>query len=430
MAHPLTDPVQYLETAQKRAAEVAGLDMSAARQIRRIGVIGGGTMGQGIARACLAAGLQVIMMERDKEALTLAKNKIAELLESKVTRGRLSAQDRTARLTALTCTTQMSDLRPCDLVIEVVFEDMAVKKSVFAMLEQVLPPQAIIATNTSYLDIDQMASDLADPTRVIGLHFFGPADVMNLLEVVRTAHTSDPVLATGLALAGRLGKTPVISKVAEGFIGNRIYNAYRRRAELLVLDVAAPHEVDKAATDFGFAMGPFAVSDLSGLDIAWAMRKRQAPTRDPKARYVTIPDQLCEAGRLGRKTGAGWYDYPDRKPQPSPVVEALITKTRQTEGITPADVTPTDIQNQLLAAITNEAALLLDEGIAQRPSDIDVALTNGYGFPRAKGGPLHWAAQQDPALIQNHQDQLARAIGHGHRAGPVAQSLQRFQEEG
>lgn len=415
--------LRYLFFAERRAASVAGIDPESARNIGAVGVVGGGTMGQGIARAFLAAGLPVTLMERDAGALDAALGKLRESLAGQVAKGRLSGAEAKAREDALSGTVTPDALSACDLVIEAVFEDMTVKTDVLAALEAVVAPDAILATNTSYLDIDAMAEGMTHPERLIGLHFFSPADVMPLLEVVRADRTAPDVLATGLKLARKLGKQPVVARVADGFIGNRIYAAYRRRAELLVLDGAAPEEVDAAAVAFGFAMGPFAVSDMSGLDIAWAMRKRQAATRDPLARYVTIPDRLCEAGRLGRKTGAGWYDYASGHAQPDLAVAATIAEERARAGIAPRPFAADEIQHQLLAAIVNEAALLLDEGIAERASDVDVALCNGYGFPRWRGGPLYWARQQDPDRLASDLAALAAAVGHGHRAGPVDRVL-------
>ena len=421
--------LRYLFFAERRAAGVDGLDPALARKISRVGVIGGGTMGQGIARSFLAAGLPVTLIERDDDAAGQALVAIGEALDKAVARGRLMAEDAAARKKALTGGADYAALSDCDLAIEAVFEDMAVKREVLARLESAMAPDAIIATNTSYLDIDEMVSGLARPARVLGLHFFSPADLMPLLEIVRAARTDDGTLASALKLAKRLGKQAVVARVAEGFIGNRIYAAYRRRSELLVLDGADPAQVDRAAAEFGFAMGPFAVSDLSGLDIACAMRKRQAATRDPRARYVTIPDTLCEAGRLGRKTDKGWYDYPGGKPVPSGEVALAIAEARSAAGITAQTYDAASIQRQLLAVVVNEAALLIEGGIAQRPSDVDVAFSNGYGFPRWRGGPLYWAAQQDRATIHEDQARLAAAIGPGFIAGPVDSVLDRIASE-
>ncbi|MCA0964867.1 3-hydroxyacyl-CoA dehydrogenase NAD-binding domain-containing protein [Salipiger bermudensis] len=414
--------LRHLFFSERRAGSVDGLSAKP-RALASVGVIGGGTMGQGIARACLAAGLPVTLVERDAEALERSLTALRDALDARHARGRLTDAALAAQKAALSGATDVADIAACDLVIEAVFEELSVKVPLLEQLDRVLPENVVIGTNTSYLDINAMVADLPGKSRVLGLHFFSPADVMKLLEVVRAEATADDVLATGLALAKKLGKQPVVARVAEGFIGNRIYAAYRRRAELLVLDGAAPETVDAAAAEFGFAMGPFAVSDLSGLDIAWAMRKRQAATRDPNARYVSIPDRLCEGGRLGRKTGAGWYDYPEKAPVPSGAVADIIREARAEAGITPEPVTADTIQRQLLIAMINEAALLLAEGVAQRPSDIDVTLANGYGFPRWKGGPLWWAAQENPEQIAADLDQLERGIGHGFTRGPVAQTL-------
>ncbi len=419
--------LRYLFFAERRAATVASMKANAAPVIASVGVVGGGTMGQGIAKAVLAAGLPVTLVERDAAALDTAQAAIRASLDAAVAKGRLTCDVAASRKAALSGGVGLGALEACELVIEAVFEDMDVKRAVLVDLEAVLRPGAIIATNTSYLDIDVMTDGLQNPSRIVGLHFFSPADVMPLLEVVRSGQTSDPVLAAAMAFARKLRKQPVVSQVAEGFIGNRIYAAYRRRAELFLLDGATPQQVDAAITDFGFAMGPFAVADMSGLDIAWAMRKRQSATRDPKARYVTIPDTLCEAGRFGRKTGRGWYAYDNGKPASDPAVEAVIAEARDVAGITPIAFDAATIQRQLLAAIVNEAACLLAEGVAQCPSDVDVVLTSGYGFPRWRGGPLYWAAQQDRAMIRADLTDLADAVGHGFQAGPVDDTLDQIK---
>lgn len=420
---PDATALRYLFFAERRAATVEGLDGSCAKTIAQVGVVGGGTMGQGIVRACLKAGLPVTLLERDETALRMSLEKVGAHLDAQVAKGRLDPNDRAEQSERLSGAVDPGVLAQCDLVIEAVFEDMQVKREVIGQLEPVLSPDALIATNTSYLDIDAMSEGMACPGRLIGLHFFSPADVMPLLEVVRAEQTSDTALATGLKLARTLGKQPVVSRVAEGFIGNRMYAAYRRRAELLVLDGASPQQVDAAAVDFGFAMGPFAVADMSGLDIAWAMRKRQTATRAPQARYVTIPDRLCEAGRLGRKTGAGWYDYSSGTAQPDAIVDALIDAARAEAGVTPQSYDCDTIQRQLLAAIVNEAACLLEESVAQRASDCDVTFANGYGFPRWRGGPLYWAALQSADGISADMAALADAVGFDHVRGPVDEVL-------
>ncbi len=410
--------LRYLFFAERKASSVEGLVMGIAQEIVRIGVVGGGTMGQGIVRAFLGAGFPVTLMERDDPAIQAALSALH------AARCRRSEERHAAFLKGLNGTSDIADLADCDLVVEAVFEDMWVKKDLLGRLERVVSPGAIIATNTSYLDIDVMAEGLSNPERVVGLHFFSPADIMPLLEIVRARQTSDIAMATAIKVARRLAKQPVIARVGEGFIGNRIYAAYRRQAEFLVLDGAEPQQVDAAMRDFGFAMGPFEVSDMSGLDIAWAMRKRQAATRDPKARYVSIADRLCEAGRLGRKTGRGWYDYSDaRAPKPDAEVDRIIEAARSEAGITTQAFDTVAIQRLLLSAIVNEAACLLEDGIAQRPEDVDVALTNGYGFPRWKGGPLYWAALEQKDALERDLKDLASTVGHGHRVGDVRRFL-------
>ena len=411
--------LRYLSFAEQQAGIVEGLNKTTAKPVQKMGVVGGGTMGQGIASAALGAGLSVTLAERNESSLQAAVSRTTQKNEALAAKGRITSDEAAARNARLHGTVDMDGLSDCDLVIEAVFEDMDVKRAVLAELESVLAPEAIMATNTSYLDINAMAVGLVRPERVLGLHFFSPADRMPLLEVVRAQRTADGTLATGLALAVKLNKQPVVAQVSEGFIGNRIYSAYRRCAELLVLDGATPQAIDQAVREFGYAMGPFEVSDLSGLDIAWAMRKRLAATRNPEDRYVIIPDRLCEAGRLGRKTGRGWYDYSIGKAQPDPEVGEIIAAARKEAGITVRNYDAKTIQRQLIAAVVNEAALVVNEGVARRASDIDVTLVNGFGFPRWRGGPLYWAAQQDPARLRADLAILAETIGHGFRHGPV-----------
>ncbi|WP_439124049.1 3-hydroxyacyl-CoA dehydrogenase NAD-binding domain-containing protein [Marivita sp.] len=402
--------LRHLFFAERAAMRIDGLDATPAK-IETVGIVGGGTMGQGICRAVLPAGLPVTLIERNVSARDTAAHAIKSALEGSVAKGRLSAEAAVLQQSFLTASTELSDLAGCDLVIEAVFEDITVKKELFAALDTVLKPGAILATNTSYLDINDMAASTTRATDVVGLHFFSPADIMNLLEVVRTTDSSDRTLATAMGFAKALGKQPVVARVSEGFIGNRIYAAYRRHAEFLIEEGASPQEVDTAATDFGFAMGPCAVGDMSGLDIAWAMRTRQAATRDPTARYVDIPDRLCEAGRFGRKTGGGWYDYDGGKRKPSDTVACIIADARAAKGVTPRTFTAQDIQDRLLGAILTEAAQVLSEGIAQRAGDIDVTLVHGYGFPRWTGGPLWWASGQSADRVEQMVVAVGKAAG-------------------
>jgi 3-hydroxyacyl-CoA dehydrogenase len=334
--------------------------------------------------------------------------------------GRLKADDMERRLARLMPSVDFTSLAQADLVVEAVFEDMAVKQQVFRELDRAAKAGAILASNTSYLDLDAIAAVTGRPLEVVGLHFFSPANVMRLLEIVRGASTAPDVLATALSVAKTIRKLPVVARVGEGFIGNRIYSVYRTQCEFMLEEGAYPEDVDSALTAFGLAMGPFAVGDLAGLDIAWNTRKRLAATRDPAARYPEILDRLCEAGRFGQKTGAGWYRYAPgaRRGVSDPDVHALIDQVSAAKGIARRPFTREEIQWRALAAMINEAALLLAEGIAARPSDVDLVLVNGYGFPAHKGGPLFWASRRPRPRVTQAIDALA-ATGHGFKRGNI-----------
>ena len=284
-------------------------------------------------------------------------------------------------------------LAQVDLVIEAVFEDLDVKKAVFAELDRVCKPGAVLATNTSYLDIDAIAASISRPQDVIGLHFFSPAHIMKLLEIVVPAKVSADVVATAFNLANKLKKVPVRAGVCDGFIGNRILAVYRQAADYLMEDGASPYEIDAAVREFGYPMGPFQMSDLAGGDIGWATRKRRAATRNPKARYVQIADRICERGWFGQKTGRGYYLYPQgsRTGQPDPEVQAIIDAERERAGITPRSFTADEIMRRYMAAMINEGANVVDQGIALRPLDVDATFLYGYGFPRYRGGPMKYA---------------------------------------
>ncbi len=407
--------------AERDAAKVPLLAGARPRDVARIAVIGAGTMGSGIAIAALEAGFAVDLLEQDEAALARGLARIREHLDARVTAGKLSA-DGAGRIGAsLRGSIDWSCLRESDLVIEAVFEDLAVKQQVFRRIDALARPGAVLASNTSYLDLDAIALATSRPQDVIGLHFFSPANVMKLVEVVRGAACAADALATGMAVARRMRKLPVMAGNAFGFIGNRIYAAYRRQCEFMVEEGAWPEQVDAALQAFGFAMGPFAVADLSGLDIAWRMRQAQAATRDPSARYVHIPDRLCEAGRLGRKTGAGYYRYEEgsRTPQVDEAVHALIEACRQDKGITPRALEAQEMVRRALLAMINEAALLLAQGVAMRATDIDVALVNGYGFPRWEGGVVFWARERGAAALEADLDELARLSGPGFVRGDL-----------
>jgi len=378
--------VFFADRSVSRLDEAEG---ASPRRLDRIGVLGGGTMGAGIAAACLLAGLGVTIVERDDKRAALARGRVLGILDDSAGRGLLSPDARQAAEAVLIVVMDFGPLSDCDLIVEAVFEDMDVKKAVFAELDAVARPDAIFASNTSYLDIDEIAAGTSDPSRVIGLHFFSPAHVMKLLELIVTREAAPDVLATGLALGKRLRKITVPARVCDGFIGNRIMARYRREADCMLEDGALPERIDAAMRDFGFPMGVFQMADLAGLDIGWAMRKRQAATRDPSERYIEIADRICEIGRLGRKTGRGWYDYTqDQAGAPDPWVTALIEAESARKGITRQSLDAGQIMHRILTVMQEEGAALLAEGIAASPEAIDVAMINGFGFPRWRGGPM------------------------------------------
>ncbi|WP_395756600.1 3-hydroxyacyl-CoA dehydrogenase NAD-binding domain-containing protein [Achromobacter sp. EB05] len=379
--------------AERETAKIPELKQAKPRRLDSVGVIGGGTMGAGIAVAVLDAGLPVVMVEQDDAALARGRQRVEHVYDLLVGKGRMSADERAARLARFTGATDYAALGEADLIIEAVFEDMDVKRAVFAQLDRVAKPGAVLATNTSYLDVDRIAQATRGPADVLGLHFFSPANIMKLLEVVVGRQTAADTVATGFELARRLRKIPVRAGVCDGFIGNRILAVHRQAADMMMEDGASPYEIDAAVRDFGYPMGPYQMVDLAGGDIGWATRKRRAATRDPALRYVQIPDRLCERGWFGQKTGRGFYLYPDgaRQGTPDPEVLAIIDAERQRAGVTPRPFSAEDIQRRYLAAMINEAANVLHQGIALRPSDIDMVFLSGYGFPRYRGGPMHYA---------------------------------------
>jgi 3-hydroxyacyl-CoA dehydrogenase len=414
--------LRYQFRVQRESAKLPANLSATPRVFDHVAVIGAGTMGTGIAIAALEAGLQVSLLEQSADALERGSARIAEHFASRVKAGKVEASQAEHLLGRLTATLDWPSLQAADVVIEAVFEDLAVKQSVFRMIDQHARVGAVLATNTSYLDIDAISAVVVRPQDVVGLHFFSPANVMKLLEVVQGKDSGADAMATAMALGKRLKKIPILCGNAFGFIGNRIYNAYRRQCEFMLEDGAWPEGVDQALTDFGFAMGPFAVADLSGLDIAWRMRQANAATRDPRERYVYILDRLCEMGRMGRKTQAGYYTYTDGKPSPTTddVVRGIIVQGAADRGIERSTLTPDVIQRRALLAMVNEAALLFSEGVAHRAGDIDVVLVNGYGFPSWVGGPVHWARIQLRAALEQELDQLIAGSGFGAvRATPA-----------
>ena len=429
VASPEAAALRHVFLAERRAARVDDVDPTARpRTIDSVAIIGAGTMGSGIAMAFADAGIPVALVERDASALERALATVRRAQDAAVAKGRIGEDEAARRLDRITPGTDIASVAGADLVLEAVYEDLEVKRAVLAEIAAVAGPTAVIATNTSRLDVDELARATGRPQDVVGLHFFSPAHVMRLLEVVRGELTSDEVVVTALDLARRIGKVPVLARVGEGFIGNRMLTPYRREADFLLEEGATPQQVDRALEAAGMAMGPFRVADLAGLDIAWAARQRLAPTRDPEERYSRIADELCEAGRLGQKTGSGYYRYEGRQPVPDPEVEAVIRRCAEADGIGRREVGDEEIVDRCLLALVNEGALLLDEGIAQRASDIDVVWVDGYGFPAALGGPMHWATTLGLAECQRRITELERV--HGSLAWRPAPLLQRLVARG
>jgi 3-hydroxyacyl-CoA dehydrogenase len=365
--------------------------------------------------------MPVRILEAKQEALDRGINTIQKTYQTQADKGRLDAQTVERRMSLLTPTMEYADIADCDLVIEAVFEEMDIKKAVFSQLDEVMKPGAILATNTSTLDVDAIAATTGRPADVLGMHFFSPAHVMPLLEVVRGAQTADDVLATVLKVGQRIRKTTVVAGVCDGFIGNRMLEQYTNAARILVENGATPYEVDAALEDFGMAMGPFRMSDLAGNDITWAIRKRHY-AQDPDAPRDEIADQLCEMGRFGQKTGAGWYDYDagDRRGKPSPVVEELLESFDEKHGTSRQAFASEEIVQRLIFALVDEGARILDEGIALRASDIDVVYTAGYGFPRHRGGPMFYA---DSVGLDNVVAQLQRFAPEGREPAELLTRL-------
>jgi 3-hydroxyacyl-CoA dehydrogenase len=414
--------LRHLFFAERQAAKVTGLEGIGPRSVSNVGIIGAGMMGVGIAICFADAGIGVTFVDRDETIVQQGLARMRAIYDRMTASGRVSSDEAVRRLARVRPANDLQALSNSDLIVEAVFEEMDVKTQLFHALGPILRPDAVLASNTSYLDLDRIAAATERPENVVGLHFFSPANVMRLVEVVRCAGTSAQTLATALDTAKRLRKLPIVARVGEGFIGNRIFAAYRRQCEFMLEEGAYPEDIDAALQNFGFAMGPFAVADMSGLDIAWRMRRRLAETRDPRERYAAIADTLCERGRLGQKSGAGWYRYRsgERKSQPDPEVHALIQAASVAKGFVRHAFTAEEICTRALIAMVNEAALILEEGIAARASDIDLVMVNGYGFPNYEGGPLFWARRQNRNWLLKELDTLRRMSGYGFRMGNVA----------
>ncbi|MER8440638.1 3-hydroxyacyl-CoA dehydrogenase NAD-binding domain-containing protein [Mesorhizobium sp. M1312] len=398
---------RHLFFAEREAAKVAGKDVLR-RKIVRVGVIGAGTMGGGIAMAFANGGFSVTVLEATQEALQRGLAMIDKNYAVSVSRGSLSGEAKRQRLGLFKGTTDYGDLADCDLIVEAVFEEMAVKKEVFGRLDAVAKSGAILATNTSYLDVNEIAASTSRPQDVVGMHFFSPANVMKLLEIVRAEKTAPDALATIVELARRIGKVPVVVGVCHGFVGNRMLAARGAESEALLLEGATPQQIDRVFTDFGWPMGPFQMGDLAGLDIGWRNRKARGLT-------AIIADTLCERGHFGQKTGSGFYRYEkgSRTPAPNPEIEALIRDKAAEKGIAPRAIGADEIIERTLYPMINEGAKILEEGIAARASDIDVVWVNGYGFPVGKGGPMFWAGLEGVDKIIERLDHWHERTGKG-----------------
>lgn len=427
---PVSQALRHGFFAERAASKIADVDADTAlRPIKHIGVIGAGTMGGGISMNFLNVGLPVTLLETSQDALDRGLATIRKNYESSARKGKLTTAQVEQRMGLITPTLSWDDLKQADLIIEAVFEEYAVKQAVFTQLDAVAKPGAILASNTSTLDLDRIATFTSRPRDVLGTHFFSPANVMKLLEVVRGKQTATDVLATVMRVAKVIGKTAVVSGVCDGFIGNRMIEQYARQAGFLLDEGALPQQVDRAAEKFGFAMGPFRMIDMAGNDISWAIRKRRAVDR-PEMIYSKNADLLCELGRFGQKTGAGWYDYKpgDRTAYPSAQVEELIVQHSKDIGLPRRDISDEEIVERLVYALVNEGALILHEGIAAKASDIDVVYLAGYGFPRWRGGPMFHA---DSVGLYNVLAAMRRyAKGHQGEAWEPAPLLVQLAEAG
>ena len=387
--------LRHLFMSQRAASKIADVpDTTPTRAIKQVAVIGAGTMGGGISMNFLNAGIPVKILETKQEALDRGIATIKKNYEAQVKKGKLKEDKYAQRMALLTSTLSYDDIKDADLVIEAVFEEMGVKETVFKQLDAVMKPGAILASNTSTLDVNAIANFTKRPEDVIGMHFFSPANVMKLLEVVRGAKTAKDVLATVMALAKTIKKTAVVSGVCDGFIGNRMIEQYGRQGGFLLEEGCTPQQVDKAIEKFGFAMGPFRMGDLAGNDIGWAIRKRRYVEK-PNMKYSKTADLLCEMGRFGQKVGKGWYDYQAGKRDaiPNKEVEDMVVKHRATIGMTPRKISDEEIVQRLVFSLVNEAAHILEDGIAAKASDIDMVYITGYGFPIYRGGPMLYADQ-------------------------------------
>ena len=428
---PQSAAQRHVFFAEREVGKVPGIAKDTPRrEIAQVGIIGAGTMGGGIAMNFLSAGIPVKMLEMKQEALDKGVALIRKNYEATARKGRMTSEQVERCMSLLTSTLSYDDLSDVDLVIEAVFENMKVKKEVFGELDRVTKPGAILATNTSTLDVNEIAQSTRRPEDVIGMHFFSPANVMKLLENVRGEATSDEVIATVMDLSKRIGKVGVLVGVCYGFVGNRILHKRQAQAISLVNEGATPAQVDKVLYDFGLPMGPFAMADLAGLDVGWRIReglRESDPANAPERNWL---DALAEQERWGQKTGGGVFDYAegDRTPRPSEVTAAEIEKYRAEQGIETREISDTEILERCLYVMVNEGAKILEEGVAMRPLDIDIVWIYGYGFPVYQGGPMFWAdsigLDKVHAKIQQFHDET------GHDDWKPAPLLERLAKEG
>lgn len=415
----------YISFGELKVRELPALaGEPACRSIERVGIVGGGLMGTGIAIAILNAGIPVTLVEVREEALARAGDAVRKSLSRDVEKGRLTREEADTRLSRLTLATSLEALADMDLIIEAVFEDLAVKREVFTALDRLAAPEAILASNTSALDLDEIAGFVRDPSRVVGLHFFSPANIMRLLEVVRGAATAPDVLATAMRFATRIGKIGVVAGVCDGFIGNRMFEEYLRQVYWLLEEGASPRQIDGAMERWGMAMGPLRVMDLAGHDVGHAIRARRA-LEQPDRPYSGILDFLQAEGRFGQKSGAGIYRYRDgRTAEHDAAVDARIADYRESLHLRPGIISDDEIVARCLLALVNEGARIVGEGIAYRPVDVDMIYLNGYGFPRSRGGPLFQADAIGAAeIVANLQMRAAGRNGWSWEPAPLLVEL-------
>jgi 3-hydroxyacyl-CoA dehydrogenase len=432
MASPESAALRHIFQAERAASHVSDMpDSVAPRPIHRVGIVGAGTMGGGITMSFINSGLPVTLLETTQEALDRGLLNIRRNYQGALRKGSLTEADLERRLALITPALHYAPLREVDLVVEAVFEDLEVKRQVFERLDEIVKPGAILASNTSTLNLDVLARFTKRPQDVVGLHFFSPANIMRLLEVVRGAETANDTLATAMALAKTIGKIAVVSGVCDGFIGNRMVARYGMAAHDLLVAGALPQQIDAALQNFGMAMGPFRMADLAGLDIGWAIRKRRAAEL-PDKDFSNVADILCEAGRFGQKTGAGFYRYEAgaREAIPDPAVTAIIERYREKKGVTPRAVSDAEIVERCIYALINEGARIIDAGIAQRSSDVDLVYLNGYGFPAYRGGPMFYGDSVGLIAVARALSRIAAVAGADAAFWTPAPLLARLALEG